>query len=184
MTADQKIIEALTLSNYVEGEYRVKALHYALDTWTDYKGRAKLLLKVERIKTLHEALLDNILHRGIVGRFRDHQVTIGGHLCNTHFEDVPRRMQEWCDEWGNLHNQKFEFDSGMVAKVKMAHIEFEKIHPFSDGNGRVGRFIMNLQLHWAGLAPIIIVPLSGVKTRTERDRVTQLEYYKWFTKGL
>jgi Fic family protein len=38
----------------------------------------------------------------------------------------------------------------------MAHLEFEKIHPFIDGNGRVGRILQNYLLMNAGYPPIII----------------------------
>jgi len=50
----------------------------------------------------------------------------------------------------------------------MDHIHFEKIHPFVDGNGRMGRILMNWQRVKVGLQPLII-------WASERQA-----YYAWF----
>jgi Fic family protein len=50
-------------------------------------------------------------------------------------------------------------------------VAFERIHPFRDGNGRVGRIIMNAQRLQAGL-PILIIPASERRL-----------YYEWFRGG-
>lgn len=44
----------------------------------------------------------------------------------------------------------------LLKAVLETHIQFEKIHPFSDGNGRTGRMIMNYSLLENGLPPLII----------------------------
>ena len=54
------------------------------------------------------------------------------------------------------------------ASIKQAHINFELMHPFEDGNGRTGRMLMNWQRVKAGLEPLCIYA-------SERH-----EYYKWF----
>ena len=53
--------------------------------------------------------------------------------------------------------------------TKMIHVIFEKIHPFRDGNGRVGRILYNIHRLLVGL-PIHII----------HEGVEQMEYYKWF----
>ena len=53
--------------------------------------------------------------------------------------------------------------------IKRWHIQFEHIHPFEDGNGRVGRILMNFQLVKKGL-PILVI----------HEGKEQREYYKWF----
>ena len=64
---------------------------------------------------------------GWAGRWRDCQVNIGGHIPPTASE-VPRLMEEWYAKWPNMDSWE-------------AHNTFEAIHPFQDGNGRLGRLI-------------------------------------------
>lgn len=51
-----------------------------------------------------------------------------------------------------------------IAHIAKKHIEFERIHPFSDGNGRTGRVILNQALVNEGLLPIVIEPKSKYRS--------------------
>lgn len=56
---------------------------------------------------------------------------------------------------------------GLGDKIKFIakkHIEFERIHPFTDGNGRTGRIILNQSLINEGLLPIVIEPKSKYRS--------------------
>ncbi len=57
-----------------------------------------------------------------------------------------QRLLDW-------YNQS---DRHIIEKVAVFHARFEKIHPFSDGNGRTGRLLMNLELMKQGY-PITII---------------------------
>jgi Fic family protein len=64
--------------------------------------------------------------------------------------DVPTEMKalfNWLVKEKNMHP---------IKKAALLHGKFEKIHPFDDGNGRVGRFLINVILINAGYAPLII----------------------------
>jgi len=56
--------------------------------------------------------------------------------------------------------------------IQLDHITFEKIHPFIDGNGRIGRIFMNWQRKKAGL-PILVI-----------KEAEKQKYYDWFTNTL
>jgi Fic family protein len=123
------------------------------------------LLTIKLILSLHNALLTEI-DDTIAGRFRvgKEWVRVGNHLgANPRF--VPTLMQELVDHY---NQRKICYFLDAVAHF---HAEFETIHPFVDGNGRMGRVLINLQLMHAGFPPIIIQNKSKHK-----------EYYALFTK--
>jgi Fic family protein len=125
----------------------------------------KSLLNIKLILKLHKALLSNI-DDTIAGRFRRGKewVRVSNHLgANPRF--VHTLMQELVD---NYNQNKINYFLDAVAHF---HAEFETIHPFVDGNGRIGRVLINLQLMNAGFPPIII-----------QNKSKQTEYYPLFTR--
>ena len=113
----------------------------------------------DRLRAWHVELfpLSQISLRQIeVGRYRSNaspmQIVSGplGHE-SVHYEappaaDVPAQMQQFI-EWFNRtrHNDKNGAMDGLV-RAALAHLWFESIHPFEDGNGRIGRAIIDLAL--------------------------------------
>lgn len=100
----------------------------------------------------------------IAGRFRDHLVRVGEHLAPD-WQDVEDLMKDFFDY---VHNKPK--DISFVEFVAHVHYRFEKIHPFSDGNGRIGRLIINCLL-WHEGYPMIIISYKKRKS-----------YYKAFLK--
>jgi Fic family protein len=124
----------------------------------------KSRLNIKLILSLHKTLLTNI-DDTIAGRFRvgKEWVRVGNHLgANPKF--VPTLMQELVD---NYNQNKISYFIDAVAHF---HAEFETIHPFVDGNGRMGRALINLQLVHLGFPPIII-----------QNKSKHTEYYPLFT---
>jgi Fic family protein len=122
-------------------------------------------LNIKLILSLHKTLLTSI-DDTIAGRFRvgKEWVRVGNHLgANPQF--VPALMQELVD---NYNQNKI---SCFLDAVAHFHAEFETIHPFVDGNGRMGRVLINLQLMNLGFPPIII-----------QNKSKHTEYYPLFTK--
>lgn len=114
-------------------------------------------LSIELILSLHKELLAQISDDW-AGRFRRNKewVRVGAHVgANPDF--VPELM----DELVAVYNKGG--DHYFLDKIAWFHAEFETIHPFPDGNGRIGRVMINQQLMKLGYPPIII-PNKGKRT--------------------
>ncbi len=132
---------------HVREVYEAKNLALLKETVVE-KSRASLDLKL--ILGWHKTLLSYIDDK-IAGRFRTGKewVRVGNHLgANPAF--VGTLMQELVDKY------KYDKTSYFLDAIADFHAEFETIHPFVDGNGRMGRVLINLQLMKAGFPPIII----------------------------
>ncbi len=107
-------------------------------------------LTVELILALHKILLTGI-NDGFAGRFRsgDEWVRVGTHIgANPDFvNDLVHKLVE---------NYNRDDDREFIEKIAYFHNEFEYIHPFCDGNGRIGRVLINQQLMKLGLPPVMI----------------------------
>lgn len=116
----------------------------------------------ELILFLHKMLISNI-DESIAGRFRKYgeYVRVGNHIA-----PAPEQLEAMLDaalvEYSANHKSYF------LEKVSLFHLNLEHIHPFNDGNGRIGRVLINYQLLQQGFPPIII-----------RDKEKQT-YYKSF----
>lgn len=107
-------------------------------------------------KEINEALmlkLHLILMNGIksdAGNYRRHGVRImGAYVPTANYLKIPELMKELSV---NLNKQIKD----IIGHVSLVHSRFEQIHPFSDGNGRIGRLIMVAMLLKNNIAPAII----------------------------
>lgn len=145
-----------------------------------------LTLGVERIRQghaisfrllteVHQALMTS--GRGIQrspGEFRRNQVWIGGHRADE-ATFVPPPANQLADCWAAL--EQFINDlpeaTAPVIKAALVHVQFETIHPFMDGNGRLGRLLIPLILVEAGILKEPLLYLS-VFFKQYRDTYYQL----------
>jgi Fic family protein len=131
------------------------------------------------ILEMHRLLLDGT--RGddkAPGRFRDGQVVIGDESRSpdqARFVPPPpgQTLLDLIDRWEIFVNTKHDALNEII-KIAMAHYQFEAIHPFRDGNGRIGRAIANLSLCKAP-TPVISRPLVYVSGFFDKHRQ---DYYK------
>jgi Fic family protein len=100
----------------------------------------------------------------ISGKFRDYLVRVGPYLAPDwqDVEDLMKNLINFIDK-----NQ----DINPVELSGIAHYKFESIHPFGDGNGRIGRLLMN-HILWHSGYPMLIIEYKK-----------RASYYKAFTKG-
>ncbi|MFA5163160.1 MAG: Fic family protein [Patescibacteria group bacterium] len=117
--------------------------------------KSKVRISEELILKLHSILLNGI--RDDAGCFRQHAVRIvGSYVPTANYLKVPELIKA-------LVKDINEADKDIIATTSRIHAEFEKVHPFADGNGRIGRLIMAAQLVRANLPPAVIE--QGVKRR-------------------
>ncbi len=116
----------------------------------------------ELILLLHQMLIGGINDK-VAGRFRlpGEYVRVGTHIAPPP-ERVDRLIEEALLLYTSNHHVYF------LDKIAQFHLEFETVHPFNDGNGRIGRVIMNYQLQRIGFPGVIV-----------RDREKK-DYYQAF----
>ncbi len=99
---------------------------------------------------LHRMLIGGI-DDAIAGRFRQsgEYVRVG-----THIAPAPERVEGMTGDI--LIAYSSDLDSYFLDKIARFHLDFESIHPFCDGNGRLGRVLINFQLIQLGLPRLIL----------------------------
>ena len=123
-----------------------KDAYYYVEDLVKIKSKTPVSEKV--IKDLHSlVLMDRQTDKGV---YRSVPVRVGAfHPCQPY--EVPiqmeRLMLDYTGEMQQLH---------VMERAALYHLVFETIHPFIDGNGRVGRLLLNMELMNNGYPPIII----------------------------
>jgi len=146
----EKILLQLEISRHVSLREVFEAKNLALVYGYIKKTAPKQPLNIKMILLLHKMLLTNIRDE-VSGRFRKNgeMVRVGEHI-GLPPKFIEGRIQEI------LINYNSKIEIPFIHRVAMLHTEFESIHPFIDGNGRMGRVINNYLLTREGFPPIIV----------------------------
>lgn len=109
----------------------------------------------------------------IAGRFRDYLVRVGNYRAPD-WQEVNKLMEEF---FGWLKKNKKKVHA--VELAARAHYKFEKIHPFGDGNGRIGRLIIAYMLR-KGNYPLLIIEYKKRKSYYHALSKSENDFLNWF----
>lgn len=118
-------------------------------------------LRESSLLAMHHALMRQSDPEG-AGRWRTEQVWIGGGHLGPHLADfVPPHHSRVEAAVGDLLKFTDRDDLPVLVHAALAHAQFETIHPFTDGNGRTGRALVQAMLRRGQLARNVTVPVSA-----------------------
>jgi len=165
-TGIPKYDDTIEVSNYK------KAMMMAID------GLKNRKLDLSFIKTLHQILLENTRGHNTRGKFREKQVWIGPKGAKiegaTYIPPEPFLVQEYME---NLEDYILSEDyEDPLVKIAIIHYQFEAIHPFEDGNGRIGRLLIPLYLYWKKILSLPILYISGYFEKNRDEYIDKLNY--------
>ena len=157
-------------SDVVEVSNYVKAMEHGIA-----RLRGDFPLSNRLIREIHQILLsEGVGENKSPGEFRRSQVWLGGtRPGNATFVPPPHTHVPDC--MGHLEMFLHSADDGIppLVRAALAHVQFETIHPFLDGNGRVGRLLITFLLINAGVLSEPVLYLS-LYLKTHRHRYYEL----------
>ncbi|WP_068421992.1 Fic family protein [Janibacter terrae] len=132
----------------------------------------------QSLLTIHDALMHDQPHAA-PGRWRTEQVWIGGSSASPHGASfvapahtrVEQALEDLCDF-------VVRPDIPLLPQCAIAHAQFETIHPFNDGNGRVGRALVHAMLQRGGATTRATVPVSAGLLADTRAYFDALSSYR------
>ncbi len=134
---------------------------------------------LEDLLVAHRALMQDDPHEAAyAGRMRDMQNWIGGSDHSPHdalhVPPAPERVSALMEDLIDYLNRN---DIPVMVQAAIAHAQFESIHAFTDGNGRIGRALVSAVLRRRGVTRNAVVPLaSGLLARRDDYFATLGDY--------
>jgi len=168
--------EAIQSENQIKGERRddwIEVQNYVSAMNMAIEHLEKLPISSRLIKITHKAILKGARgHMKEPGEFRKSQNWIGGASINsaTFIPPIHSELGSLMSDLEKFANNETTKTPALV-KIAIIHYQFETIHPFLDGNGRVGRLLITLYLVEQ---KVLEKPLLYLSEFFERNR---LEYY-------
>jgi len=149
------------------------------------------------IEVLHAHLMAAVDYNGTPGEFRRRQNWIGGlKIDQARFvpppaENVPECMEDLISTLRYVPAEEDQLVIPIVTRMAVVHAQFETIHPFVDGNGRVGRILLPLMLAAEGYPPVYLAGYLKDNQREYYDALAGVqlqgkwaEWIKFFAKGV
>ncbi|RAI91987.1 Fic family protein [Algoriphagus yeomjeoni] len=187
---DKEDVSEENRDDWEEVQNYISALNTAIEKLDDLPFSSRL------IRQTHEILLSGVRGKHkLPGEFRTSQNWIGGaSLADAIFiPPIHTSLSEYMGDLENFaHSEEFYFPE--LLKIALIHYQFETIHPFLDGNGRVGRLMITLYLVEKGILKKPVLYLSDFFERNRtlyydnlmrvRDKNDITQWFKFFLVGV
>lgn len=187
---DEEDINEEKRDDWEEVQNYISALNTAIEKLKNLPFSSRL------IKETHKILLKGVRGKHkLPGEYRTSQNWIGGASINdaTFIPPTHNTVNQYMGDLENFaHNTEYYFPD--LLKIALIHYQFETIHPFLDGNGRVGRLMITLYLVEKGILKKPILYLSDFFERNRNlyyDNLTRvrekndiLQWFKFFLVGI
>ncbi len=138
----------------------------------DLLNRRKREITLETVLELHEEVFRGILYDA--GQWRRINVRVrGAGFTPPRMEKVQREMKKWVTKYR-------QYDIEGMDAFKLAawmHFKFEWVHPFGDGNGRVGRLLLNLHFLKRNWPPIHVLPTNRKEYLDALNKAAHDDYF-------
>lgn len=139
--------EIIEIDDIIETKNHFKTFDYIIDN-------VNKELSEDMIKELHKIMWTGTSKEKLkyfkIGDYKDLKNTIGNIVETTEVENVQKEMEELLREYNHIEKKTLE-------NILDFHVKFERIHPFQDGNGRVGRLIMFKECLANNIIPFIVL---------------------------
>jgi len=140
---EQEVMRDVSVRELFEAKNLARVMEYL-------RSKPRYELSIKNILLLHQMLIGGIKD-SIAGRLRKpgEYVRVG-----THIAPAPEHVHQLLENL--LIDYQSNLDDYFLERIAKFHLEFERIHPFCDGNGRIGRVLINQQMAQFGLPPVVI----------------------------
>lgn len=137
-------------------------------------------IELSAITAAHRVLMrDERAEEGYAGRLRDMQNWIGGSDYSPrnalYVPPPPETVADYMDDLVQFANRD---DLPALVQAGLVHAQFESIHPFTDGNGRIGRALINAIFRRRGATSRVVVPLASALVAHRERYFAALDAYR------
>ena len=135
MFLERSLPKYKTIREFYEIENHKQAFEFLFD---NINNNAEL--NIDLLLNMHKYLVDRLQHNA--GNFKSSQnAIVGTEFQTTSPTETPYLIRQWIDNT-NYRLNNTDKDNEILSVLADTHIQFERIHPFSDGNGRCGRLLL------------------------------------------